>query len=81
MVVLLFFLHIKKAGANPDGYRLRPPVLPVSSVAIPIPNQSAIFVGSSSAPQHTGLYAFVASILAALISSLFEIGIMSLRKL
>ena len=29
-------------------------------------NQSAIFVGSSSAPQHTALYAFVASFLAAL---------------
>jgi hypothetical protein len=36
----------------------------------PIPNQSAIFVGSSSASQHTVMYAFVASILAALISSL-----------
>jgi hypothetical protein len=37
---------------------------------IPIPNQGAIFVGSSSAPQRTVLYAFVASILTALISSL-----------
>jgi len=39
-------------------------------VIIPFPNQSAIFVGSSSAPQHTDMYAFVASIFAALISSL-----------
>jgi lysine 2,3-aminomutase len=37
---------------------------------LPIPNQGAICVGSSSAPQRTKLYAFVASILAALISSL-----------
>jgi hypothetical protein len=37
---------------------------------IPIPNQSAIFVGSSSTPQRTNLYASVAEILAALISSL-----------
>ena len=37
---------------------------------IPIPNQGAIFVGSSSAPLAYVLYAFVASILAALISSL-----------
>jgi len=49
--------------------------LPASQAAIeqaliPFPNQSAIFVGSSSAPQHTDMYAFVASILAALISSL-----------
>jgi hypothetical protein len=34
------------------------------------PNQGAIFVGSSSAPQRTQLYAFVASILADLISFL-----------
>jgi hypothetical protein len=38
--------------------------------AIPIPNQGAICVGSSSVPQRTKLYAFGASILAALISSL-----------
>jgi hypothetical protein len=37
---------------------------------VPIPNESALFVGSSSAPQHTGLYAFGASILAALTVSL-----------
>jgi hypothetical protein len=40
------------------------------SIVIPIPNQGAFFVGSSSASQRTYLYAFVASILAALISSL-----------
>jgi histidinol phosphatase-like enzyme len=37
---------------------------------IPIPNQSGICIGSSSAPQRTTLHAFVASILAALMSSL-----------
>jgi len=37
---------------------------------IPFPHQSVLFVGSSSAPQHTTGYAFVASILVALITSL-----------
>jgi hypothetical protein len=37
---------------------------------IPIPNQGAIHVGSSSAPHRALLYAFVASILAVLISFL-----------
>jgi hypothetical protein len=42
----------------------------IISHLIPIPNQGAIFVGSYSAPQRTLLYASIASILAALISSL-----------
>jgi hypothetical protein len=37
---------------------------------IPIPNQSGIFVGSSFCSSTYYLYAFVASILAALMSSL-----------
>jgi hypothetical protein len=42
----------------------------VSSFILAIPAQAAIFVGYSSAPQHTLQYAFVAEIAAALISSL-----------
>jgi hypothetical protein len=42
----------------------------VTEAVIPIPNQSGIFVGSSFCSSTCYQYAFVASILAALMSSL-----------
>jgi len=64
---------VEKQYQNPDDHSYVlciPYALKTAEQIIPIPNQSAIFVGSSSAPQRTCLYASVAEILAALISSL-----------